>query len=214
MIGIEGLTVVFGRTIALDDLTIDLPAGVTGLYGQNGSGKSTLLRVLAGLLRPTFGHVSVEGHPLSARDEEWRRQVGYAGHSGGLYGDLSVTENLELFRKLYGVPVARVREVIGGVGLGPRADTRVNELSAGLRRRVAVARAILHEPRLLLLDEPYANLDDEAAEQVSDLVRAWRGPGRAAIIATHGAKRVKGWADAGLVLQRGRRSSFRLAVEA
>ena len=213
MIHIEGLTVAFGRTLALDDLTLELSPGVTGLYGQNGSGKSTLLRVLAGLLRPTAGSVTVDGAPLSLRNEEWRRQVGYAGHSGGLYGDLTLAENLDLFRKLYGVSTARVREVIDGVGMGSRAGTRVNELSAGLRRRAAVARAMLHEPRLLLLDEPYANLDDEAAEQVSDLVRRWRAPGRAAVIATHGAKRVKGWADAGLVLQRGRQSSYRVAAE-
>ena len=203
-IELRGLTVAFGRTIALDRLDADIAAGISGLFGPNGSGKSTLLRVLAGLLRPSAGTVNAFGSPVTMRDEGLRARVGYAGHGAGLYGRLTVGENLALFAKLHGAAAGRVGIVLEQLGLVERRDTAARDLSAGFRRRAGVARALVHEPELLLLDEPYANLDDDAAELVSEAVRAWRGPGRIAVIATHGAKKVKGYADAGLILQRGR----------
>lgn len=193
----------FGRTAALREVSLELSGGIAGLFGPNASGKTTLLRVLAGLLRPTSGTVRVFGRPLSTRAEGARGRIGYVGHRSGLYGRLTIMENLELFERLYGVR-DRAAVVLDQLALGERAATPVVELSAGFRRRAAVARALLHEPDLLLLDEPYANLDDEAAEHVSNAVTAWRAPGRCAVIATHGAKKVKRYADAGLILQRGR----------
>ncbi|HEX2236447.1 MAG TPA: heme ABC exporter ATP-binding protein CcmA [Actinomycetota bacterium] len=204
MIVAEGLTVVFGRTVALASIDLAIPPGVVGVFGPNGSGKSTLLRVVAGLLSPRRGRVTWRGSPVTARAESFRRAVGYAGHAAGLYGRLSVRENLELFATLCGAPRARVEGLIEAVRLEAVASTAVADLSAGVRRRAAVARALVGEPELLLLDEPYANLDDDASEAVSDAVRHWRAPGRTALIATHGAKRLKAWADAGLVLQGGR----------
>lgn len=201
MIAAESLTVVFGSTVALDDLNVEIGPGVTGLFGPNGSGKSTLLRVVAGLLRPTSGRVTIDGVPDPGRI---RWIVGYAGHNSGLYRDLTVRENLSLFARLYGVPDERVGSVVGALGIEMHANTRVADLSAGFVRRAAVARAILHEPAVLLLDEPYANLDDDAAELLSDAVKAWRAPGRSAVIATHGAKKVKRFADAGVILRDGR----------
>jgi heme exporter protein A len=214
MIDVLELTVVYGRTIALDALHLGLNEGITGLFGQNGSGKSTLLRALAGLTRPTSGAIKLKGEPLSARDESFRRRVGYSGHQTGLYERLTVRENLELFARLYGTPETRVEQVIDDLGLLDRADVMVGSLSAGGKRSASVARAILHEPDVLLLDEPYANLDDEAADRISEAVQAWRGPGRLGIIATHGAKRVKGFADASLILKRGRAISYRLRTDA
>jgi ABC-type multidrug transport system ATPase subunit len=108
-----------------------------------------------------------------------------------------------LFGRLYGVPSQRADVVLEMLDLSQRASTAVGDLSAGLKRRAAVARALLHEPDLLLLDEPYAHLDDEAAEAVSDAVKSWRAPGRTAVIATHGAKRIRQFTDARVVLQRG-----------
>jgi heme ABC exporter ATP-binding subunit CcmA len=204
MIEVEGLTVVFGRTTALDSVTLSIGEGVTGLFGQNGSGKSTLLRTMAGLQRPSSGSVVVLGRAPAARDEAFAREIGYAGHATGLYPSLTLAENLELFAALHGAPSGRPAEVMEALDLSPRARTPVAELSAGLRRRAAVARALLHDPRVLLLDEPYANLDDDAAAAVSAAIVAWRRPGRAAVIATHGAKRVKPYADAGIILTRGR----------
>jgi heme exporter protein A len=201
VIAAESLTVVFGSTVALDDLNVEIGPGVTGLFGPNGSGKSTLLRVVAGLLRPTSGRVTIDGVPDPGRI---RWIVGYAGHNSGLYRDLTVRENLSLFARLYGVPDERVGSVAGALGIEMHANTRVADLSAGFVRRAAVARAILHEPAVLLLDEPYANLDDDAAELLSDAVKAWRAPGRSAVIATHGAKKVKRFADAGVILRDGR----------
>ena len=203
MIRAEGLRVHFGRTVALASVDLALEPGVHGLFGPNGSGKSTLLRVLAGLVPPTAGEVTWEGRRVDASDESFRQRVGYAGHSSGLYGRLTVHENLVLFSRLYGARSQRADEMASLVGLGEELGRPVRELSAGLKRRAAVARALLHEPDLLLLDEPYANLDDEASELVSHALRTWRGPGRTAVVATHGAKRLKGWVNGGVVLRRG-----------
>lgn len=204
MISAASLTVAFGRTIALDGVDLDVAAGITGLFGPNGSGKSTLLRVIAGLQRPTSGSVAVEGQPPSLRDESFRRRIGYSGHAAGLYSRLTVAENLELFAGLYGAPAARVDDALAAVGLSGRASTYAGDLSAGLKRRASVARAIVHDPDVLLLDEPYANLDDDASEMLSTAVKEWCAPGKVALIATHGAKKVKAYADGGIILRDGR----------
>lgn len=213
MIHLRGLTVSYGTTMALRPTDLTLYEGVTGLFGPNGSGKSTLLRVLAGLLAPSRGSALLGDTPIRSSDESIRRRMGYVSHSSGLYGRLTVGENLTLFGRLYGVASARVDEVLELLDLNDRRNTPVGHLSAGLKRRAAVARAVLHEPDVLLLDEPYANLDDDASARVSDAVEAWRAPGRAAIIATHGAKRVKTFADASLIVQRGRVISYRRRTE-
>ncbi len=213
MIALRGVEVAFGRTLALHDVTLDLYPGVTGLFGPNGSGKSTLLSVLAGLTRPTAGAASFRDTPISAANEDWRRRVGYAGHEAGLYPSLSVAENLELWAKLFDAPNRRVDVMIERLGLGDRRTTPVRSLSAGYQRRASVARALLHEPAVLLLDEPYANLDDEAAAEVSAAIVEWRAADRIAVVATHGAKKVKAYADAGIILKQGRVVSYRRGVE-
>lgn len=204
MIEAQGVTVVFGRTIALDSLDLKIEPGITGLFGQNGSGKSTLLRTIAGLIKPTSGSVHIDGSPLSRANEGARAGLGFAGHEAGLYPRLTVTENLALFARLYGAATERVGATIDDLGLRDQQDTPVGALSAGMKRRAAVARALLHDPDILLLDEPYANLDDEASEMVSEAVMRWSGPTKTALIATHGAKKVKAYASAGIILQRGR----------
>lgn len=206
---LDSVEVAFGRTLALHGVTLELFPGVTGLFGPNGSGKSTLLSVLAGLVRPTAGIAEYGGRPIRASDEEWRRHVGYAGHEPGLYPTLTVTENLELWAQLFDAPRRRVEEMIERLGLGDRRNTRVRSLSAGFKRRASVARALLHEPAVLLLDEPYANLDDDAAAEVSAAVIEWRRPDRIAVVATHGAKKVKAYADAGIILKQGQVVSYR-----
>lgn len=210
MIAVESLSVVYGRTVALHDVTLELHPGITGLFGQNASGKTTLLRVLAGLTRPTSGRVLVDGIPVALTDESFRRRVGYAGHEPGLYARLTVAENLNLFARLYGVSGRRVEELLASLGIEDRSAQAVSALSAGLKRRVAVARAVLHEPDILLLDEPYANLDDEAADLVTQTILKWHAPERLGVVATHGAKRVKAFASAGLILKRGEPVSYRL----
>ena len=215
MIRLSGVEVAFGRTLALHDVTLEVFPGVTGLFGQNGSGKSTLLSVLAGLVRPAAGTAEYRGRAIRASDEEWRRHIGYAGHEPGLYPALTVAENLELWAQLFDAPARRVEEMVERLGLGDRRDTPVRALSAGYKRRASVARALLHEPAVLLLDEPYANLDDEAAAQVSAAVVDWRGTGedKIAVVATHGAKKVKAYANAGIILKHGRVVSYRRGIE-
>ena len=204
MIVVEGLRVSFGRTVALDGIELTLEEGITGLFGPNGSGKSTLLRAVAGLVRPSRGSITFEGVRVAPTQENWRRLVGYAGHESGLYPNLTVTENLELFGKLYGSDAARPKRLLAQLGLEDRSKTLAGELSAGLKRRAAVARALVGEPRLLLLDEPYANLDDDSAALVTEALVTWREPGRSALIATHGARKLKAFADGGVILRRGR----------
>jgi len=206
---LRGLTVSYGSTIALRQVELTLYDGVTGLFGPNGAGKSTLLRVLSGLLRPSGGSALLFGQEIRSSSESIRRRIGYVSHDSGLYARLSVIENLSLFANLYGVTPDRVDEVIDHLDMHEWRSTQVGALSAGLKRRAAVARAVLHEPDVLLLDEPYANLDDDASERVSATIMAWRAPGRVAVIATHGAKRVKAFADAGIIIQRGNVISYR-----
>ncbi|HEV2755831.1 MAG TPA: heme ABC exporter ATP-binding protein CcmA [Actinomycetota bacterium] len=212
-LALRDVEVAFGRTLALHGVSLELGPGVTGLFGPNGSGKSTLLSVLAGLTRPTAGAATYGGAPVAASREEWRRLVGYAGHEPGLYPGLTVAENLELWAKLFDAPGRRVDVMVEQLGLGDRRHTAVRSLSAGYKRRAAVARALLHEPAILLLDEPYANLDDEASDLVSAAVVAWRTPERVGVIATHGAKKVKAYADAGIILKRGRVISYRRGAQ-
>jgi heme ABC exporter ATP-binding subunit CcmA len=214
VIVIEDVTMVFGRTVALRNLSLEVGSGITGIFGPNGAGKSTLLRLVSGLARPVAGRIFFDGAPVNSADEDFRGRVGYAGHEPGLYGHLTVRENLELFAQLHGAPLERVVETAHSIELDDRLDVRVRELSAGLKRRAAVARAIVHEPDLLLLDEPYANLDEGSAEAVSAALKAWREPGRVALVATHGAKRLKSFADGSVILQLGRAISHRArAVE-
>ena len=206
MIRISNVTIAFGRTLAIDGLDLELRPGITGLFGPNASGKSTLLRSVVGLLTPTTGTITWNDVSLTRAPEEVRRRIGYAGHDSGLYARLSVEENLRLFARLFDAPGERVEATITRLGLVEERATRVRELSAGFKRRAAVARAMLHGPHLLVLDEPYANLDDDASEFVSTAVREWREnhPDGIALIATHGAKKLKAYADAGAILQRGR----------
>jgi ABC-type multidrug transport system ATPase subunit len=159
--------------------------------------------VIAGLQRPERGTITFDGIARHPADESLRRRIGYAGHEPGLYGRLSVEENVALFGSLCGARPPRVLEAIEAVGLADRRGTRIDELSAGLKRRAAIARALVHDPDILLLDEPFATLDDEAADLVTAAITAWRAPGKTAVIATHGAKRLKSFADASIVLRRG-----------
>jgi heme ABC exporter ATP-binding subunit CcmA len=204
VIEISGVSMFFGRTVALDRVDLQLQPGVVGLFGQNASGKSTLLRVLAGLLVPTRGTVTWDGIAIGRAGEELRARIGYAGHGSGLYLRLSIRENLILFARLYGALPERVDVVLDALELRPLQASPVGGLSAGYKRRAAVARALVHEPDLLLLDEPYAHLDDDASDAVSNAIQQWRAPGRTAVIATHGAKRIRDFTDERVVLQRGR----------
>jgi heme exporter protein A len=170
---IAGLTRRYGEREALDDVSLTLGEGQTlVVFGPNGAGKSTLLRVLATLLRPHEGRVEVLGHSLPGEAWAVRGQVGLLGHEPLLYRELSARENLRLHARLHGAPPERVERLLEDLEIADRADEPLRSLSRGTVQRVAIARAVLHDPPLLLLDEPYANLDPAAVELVAPLIGA------------------------------------------
>ena len=172
------------------------------MLGGNGAGKTTLLRVLAGLLRPHGGRARVLDADLP--QERWKLpgRVGYLGHEPLLYRDLSGRENLRYHARLHQLPADRVATVLEQVGMERRADDPVRELSRGMVQRIAVARAVLHEPPLLLLDEPRANLDPAAAELLEPLIG--RASGRTRVLVSHDVRGALAEADVVLRLRRGR----------
>jgi heme exporter protein A len=201
---LEGLRREFGDRTAIEDLTLELEAGRSlAVLGPNGSGKSTLLRILAGLLRPSGGRVAVLGCELPRETYRLRGRVGYLGHEPLLYRDLSSRENLGLSAALHGLDQeaagVRIERLLESVGMDRRGDDRTAELSAGMRQRVDICRAVLHEPELLLLDEPDAHLDSEARRLVEPLISA--GGARSRVVVSHDREAAAAAAD--LVLELG-----------
>jgi heme exporter protein A len=185
-IQLVGVTRVFDVTPGLVRVDLRVERGETILVrGPNGAGKSTLLRVIATAISPTFGSGTVLGFDLWKGREEIRRRSELLGHRTRLYEDLSGLENLRFSCVLYGLDTRGVPEVLERVGLERSADERVRAYSQGMRQRLAVARALLRSPDLLLLDEPYAGLDAEAKDVVDQAVLEAQGQGRTVVIATH-----------------------------
>src|SRR5881628_4109940 len=185
MLSAEALRHVFGegggQVVALDGVSFNLTPGQTlAIFGPNGAGKTTLLKVLAGLIRPREGVVRVAGG---------RRAIGWIGHQSHLYEHLTVRENLHFWASLYGVPAARrgarAALVLERLGMGDRADQPVWSLSRGLAQRAAIAKALVHDPSVLLLDEPFTGLDLAAAAEFRRLLAELAAKGRAVVIATH-----------------------------
>jgi len=198
----------YGERTALDGIGLELARGETLLVlGPNGAGKTTLLRILATLLRPSGGEVRALGCSLPGEAWKLRGRIGFLGHEPLLYRDLSGRENLRFHARLHGIDgeaaEARIGELLAAVGMERRAEQRVAELSAGMRQRLAICRCILHEPELLLLDEPDSNLDAEGR----GLARALIGPvpDRTRVIVSHDPERFEGEADRVLRLEAGGR---------
>jgi heme ABC exporter ATP-binding subunit CcmA len=203
-IALTNVTRVFGVTPALVRVDLRIERGETILLrGSNGAGKSTLLRVIATLLSPTYGAGQVFGHDLLRDRDVIRARTELMGHRTRLYEDLTATENLRFACRLFGVEPIAIPDALRRVGLSDVAGERVRTYSQGMRQRVAVARAILRQPDLLLLDEPYAGLDTEAREAVDELVRATKARGGTVLLATHEPSR-GGLADRILFMQDGR----------
>jgi heme exporter protein A len=195
---LAGLRRDYGERTALMGIGLELPVGDSlVVLGPNGAGKTTLLRILATLLRPSGGEVVVLGCSLPREAWKLRGRIGYLGHEPLLYRDLSGRENLLFHAKLHGISgeraEARIAELLAAAGIERRADGRVAELSAGMRQRLAICRCVLHEPELLLLDEPDSNLDAEGRE----LARALIGPDSAStrVVVTHDPERFLPEAD-------------------
>ena len=196
----------FGRFAALRGVTAEFTVGrLYAILGDNGAGKTTLLRSLAGLAQPTRGEISVFGRtPKTAC-----RDIGYMAHPSLLYDEMSGMENLRYFAGLYGITGdGRCAEVIRSVGLDPELTRPVGQYSQGMRQRTSLARAILHDPKVLLLDEPFSNVDAHSAREMVTLLRAMRDAGKTLFVVTHQAALLEGaadefvWMQAGLIVNR------------
>jgi heme exporter protein A len=205
-LSLAGLRRDYGERTALDGIALELARGQTLLVlGPNGAGKTTLLRILATLLRPSGGEVRALGCRMPEEDWKLRGRIGFLGHEPLLYRDLSGRENLRFHARLHGrrgdAAETRIDALLAAVGMERRADERVVELSAGMRQRLAICRCVLHEPELLLLDEPDSNLDAEGRE----LARGLIGPDgkRTRVIVSHDPERFEPEADQVLRLEAG-----------
>jgi ABC-2 type transport system ATP-binding protein len=188
MITAHGLTRRFGDLVAVDRLDLEVRKGeVFGFLGPNGAGKTTTVRMLAALIAPTSGEASVAGQRLGSANREIRRRVGVLTETPGLYRRLSARDNLIFFAKLYHVadPAGQAERYLRLFDLWDRRDAAAGSLSKGMRQKLAIARALLHEPEVLFLDEPTASLDPESARTVRDLIESLRSEDRTIFLCTH-----------------------------
>jgi len=205
-VAVEGLSRRFGRREVLRDVALELPQGAfLLLLGANGAGKTTLLRILAALLLPSSGRAEVAGHDVRAEPAGVRRAVGYVGHAALLYRDLTAAENLRFYADMYGLPdpAARAAEMLDRVELRRRSHDAAGELSRGMRQRLAIARALLHDPSVLLLDEPYGGLDDRAAAVLDGILEEHAGR-TTVVLVTHEPSRPMRWATVAREVRDGR----------
>jgi heme exporter protein A len=174
--------------VAVDGIDLTLARGeFLTIFGPNGAGKSSLLRMLGGAMRPTRGTVAIGGTPLDFSDGEWRRRVGMLSHQGFLYPQLTAEENLKFYGRLFALDDvdARVKRRLERVGLADRARFAAHKLSHGMRQRLALARALLHDPDLVLLDEPFTGLDPAAAGVLRSVLEELRSERRTVVMVTH-----------------------------
>jgi len=199
---VSGLVKQFGRFAALRGVDADFAAGkFYVILGDNGAGKTTLLRALAGLAHPTRGTISI----LGKNPDEACRKIGYMAHPSLLYDEMSGLENLRYFARLYDISGdSRCEQVIRWVGLDPELQRPVGKYSQGMRQRMSLARAILHDPQVLLLDEPFSNVDVHSAREMVELLKAMRNAGKTIFLVTHQALLLEGAADEFVWMQAGK----------
>ncbi len=190
MIEVDDLAKHFGTVHAVKNVSFEAHDGeVTGLLGPNGAGKTTTLRMLATVLRPTSGRAVVDGHDLLGAPEKVRAAIGVLPENWGLYGRLTAREHLRYFGRLYGMEDAplerRITEMIALLEMGEYADRRCDPFSKGMKQKVALGRALIHNPKTMLLDEPTAGLDVMSVRGVRDLIRRFRDEGRCVLFSTH-----------------------------
>jgi ABC-type multidrug transport system ATPase subunit len=222
VIAVSNLIKQFGRFAALRGVTAEFSGGkLYAILGDNGAGKTTLLRTLAGLNHPTRGEICILGAMWAAQPEAGSRlpghsrfhdichEIGYMAHPSLLYDEMSGMENLVYFERLYGIKdEARCREVISAVGLDPELSRPVGQYSQGMRQRMSLARALLHDPKILLLDEPFSNVDIHSAADMVRLLAQIRDHGKTIFVVTHQASLLEGvadefvWMEAGKIIAR------------
>ncbi|MBN1246045.1 MAG: heme ABC exporter ATP-binding protein CcmA [Anaerolineae bacterium] len=188
MIRVRELVKAFGPRRALSGIDLDIATGErVMLVGPNGAGKTTFLRILATLSRPTSGEVVIDGYNVATSGAEVRKAIGYLSHETLLYEDLTAVQNLRFYARMYGLvdAMARIETLVAKVGLSDRRDDLVRTYSRGMRQRLAVARAVLHRPTVLLLDEPYTSLDASASEMLTQLLGGLVEEGCTMVLTTH-----------------------------
>jgi heme exporter protein A len=204
---ISAVTRQFGRLYALRGVDLSIRPGETlGVFGNNGAGKSTLLQITASLLSPSSGNVTFRGKDIFKTTADYRRVVGFVSHQSFLYNDLTAWENLQFYGRLYQVPdlPARIDTMLDRVGLANRAHEPVRTFSRGMHQRVSVARAFLHDPTLILLDEPWSGLDQKSGNVLSGLLEELRGRDRMIMLTTHDLDRGLQMATKTVILERGK----------
>jgi heme exporter protein A len=197
----------FGRTSALEDITLHVQAGdFLVLLGRNGAGKSTLLRVMARIVKPSSGKIEICGLDIGRSPEQVRQRLGFLAHSSYLYKHLTARENLTFFSRLYNLKNidSKIQGVLRWVGLESNADRQVLGFSRGMQQRLAIARATLHNPEILLLDEPFSGLDWEAAELLAEWMNNFVSSGRTILMATHDLEQGLNGVNRWLFLDRGK----------
>jgi ABC-type multidrug transport system ATPase subunit len=214
-IAVSNVVKQFGRFAALRGVTAEFDAGrFHAILGDNGAGKTTLLRALAGLAHPTRGDIAIFGKT----PKDACRDIGYMAHPSLLYDEMTGMENLRYFAELYGIAGDdTVHQAIQRVGLDPELSRPIAQYSQGMRQRMSLARAILHDPKVLLLDEPFSNVDANSAREMVDLLKSMRGAGKTIFLVTHQAPLLEGvadefiWMESGQIVDR-TRSSIRVEM--
>ncbi len=209
MISVKGLHKSFGEVKAVDGVSFDAEDGrITGLLGPNGAGKSTTLRVLYTVLKPDSGAAKIDGVDVLAESLEARSRIGTLPHSSGLYPHLTARENIAYYATLYGMPSdqadERVEQVIAQLDIGDFADRRTKGFSQGQRTKVALARALVHEPRNIILDEPSNGLDVMATRSLRDLIRQLKAAGKCILFSSHVMQEVAHLCDEIVIIAEGR----------
>lgn len=203
----QGLVREYGSVIAVDEIDLSLARGeFLTIFGPNGAGKTSLLALLAGALRPSRGQVWLRGESLDFGEVEWRRRIGVLSHQSFLYGHLSAEENLRFYGQLFGLSDVDnvVRDKLQHLGLQERAASLVRDLSHGMRQRLALARALLHDPDIVLLDEPYTGLDPSAALVLQGVLSDLRDGRRTVVMVTHNLSEGVALATTVAIMNRGR----------
>ena len=206
MIEIHKLVKRFGSMTVLRGLDLNVqPGEFVALLGPNGAGKTTFLRILASLSRPTLGAVQVAGYPLPAQAAAVRARLGVVTHLPLLYGDLTAEENLQFYGRMYAIAALnpRIDEVLSLVGLAARRHDLVRTFSRGMQQRLAIGRAILHDPEVMLFDEPHTGLDQDACDMLDKLLKDVAGRGRTVVMTSHDLARVENLATRFDVLSHG-----------
>jgi heme exporter protein A len=197
----------FGPKTVLNQLSLEVAEGeFVAILGPNGAGKTTLLRILSSLSKPTFGEISIAGFSLPSQSANVRQCLGVVSHLPLLYGDLTAAENLIFYGRMFAVPslTERVNQVLTLVGLSNRSEDLVRTFSRGMQQRLAIGRAVLHDPEVLLLDEPHTGLDQDACDMLDEVLREVAVQGRTVLMTSHDFVRVQNLANRFDVLSRGK----------